>query len=225
MDWQLVSNGISIISSLASTGSFLSSFSLDRDMKAIKNAVINIEKQHAEYNSFYKGTDKSNYLEDFILPFIDGEQSHKISSNDFLKFLESSHEHYKSSNDKLILTLSSLVSEIKNSYNFHSTQQQVNPNRIYNTLLNNPFDAGITQFWDISSINSYEQFPSKIISNGNSPILWNDRSGRRYLGEANNNFLKNNWGLNINIPHYKYNQDGYIYDAKSGLYLPQLIVV
>jgi hypothetical protein len=83
----------------------------------------------------------------------------------------------------------------------------------------------VPEFWDISSVESYEQFPSKIISSIHTPVVWkNPYTQRRYLGNMNNNIMRN-FGMDVRLPHYKYHDEGFVYDSKSGLYLPDIMIL
>jgi len=216
--WELIANGINVIGSLTSAGSFISSFSVDRNRKKIENSVINIEKHLKDFNSIFRDIGKPDYLEKYLGNLIDSQRENEINSDQILNALSLANK----SQEKLIISLSEFVNEIKDAYKFIETDYTPNIKNLHKELIYNPFDAGISQFWDVSAINSFDNFPSKIISNINTPISWsNPYNGKHFLGEIHNNNLQR-YGINVQIPHYKFNQDGFIYDAKRGLYLPNV---
>jgi len=216
--WELIANGINIIGSLASAGSFISSFSVDRDRKIIENSVINIEKHLKDFNGIFRDIGKPQYLEKYIENLINSQRKNEVNSDQILNALNLVNK----SQEKLIAPLAELVREVKGAYKFRKTDYTQNVSNLHKELIHNPFNAGVSQFWDVSAINGFENFPSKTISNINTPLSWtNPYNGHRFLGEIHNNNLEQ-FGINVYVPHYKFNQGGFIYDEKSGLYLPSV---
>jgi hypothetical protein len=110
--WELIANGINIAGNLASAGSFISSFSVDRDTKAIKTAVVNIERQLTEFNSLFKDINKPDYLETYLSPFLDLQSKHAVKSDDILGILKGSQEYHKRSHQGLINSHHSLITSL-----------------------------------------------------------------------------------------------------------------
>jgi len=225
---ELIANGINILGNLASVGSFFSGFSVDRDKEAIKKALGGIEKRFAEFDQIFREISRPDYLDTYISSFANPKGEH-IRSAEILGLLKTSQEQFNrstrslfNSHQKLIVSLSDLVLEIKNSYKWHTAPPQPSNGNLYRSLIANPHEIGVPEFWDISSVRSPEFFPAKIMSNIHTPIRWNNPyNGSNYMGNMNNNVMQN-FGYGFKLPHYKYHQDGFIYDSKSGLYLPDV---
>jgi hypothetical protein len=216
--WELIANGLNVIGSMSSAGSFISSFSIDRNMKIIENSVLNIEKDLKDFNSLFRDIGKPEYLEKFLENLIDSQRRNEIKSDEILNALSLANK----SQEKLIMSLTEFVKDIKGAYKFIKTDYAQSVRSLHKELIYNPFNAGISQFWDVSASNSLDNFPGKTISNSFTPISWtNPNSGQHFLGEMHNNSL-HRFGINVQMPHYKFNQDGFIYDATRGLYLPNV---
>ncbi len=214
--WELIANGINILGSIASTGSFISSFSIDRNRKRIEDSVLNIERQLVEFNKLFADIGRPEILEKYLDNLLKAKLSNEINSDKLLNALAAT----KLQNEELINTLLLSFNEIKQSYKYLQNDFVKNTLTFHRDLIKMPFDAGVSHFWDINSLNNLEIFPNLTASNTNTPILWtNPYNGHRYLGEIHNNNLSN-YGIDIQLPHYRYNKDGFIYDKESGLYLP-----
>ena len=64
--WELIANGLNVAGSLASIGSFISSFSVDRDRKSIEKSVQHIERNLNDFNKVFKEIGKPGYLENYL---------------------------------------------------------------------------------------------------------------------------------------------------------------
>ena len=219
--WELIANGLNVAGSLASIGSFISSFSVDRDRKSIEKSVQNIERNLNDFNKVFKEIGKPGYLENYLSNLIDSKTFNNITSNEILKAINTASKDQ----ERLIVALSESISEIKNAYHFKKTEYTPFNKNFQKELINDPFRIGISQFWDISEVHSFENFPNKILSNINTPVLWsNPFNGRKFIGEMHNSNL-HRFGIDVNIPHYKFNNNGFAYDTKRGLYLPTISIL
>jgi hypothetical protein len=95
---------------------------------------------------------------------------------------------------------------------------------LYRGLLNDPYEAGVVQQWDISGGGLWVRRDKRIITPQIVPITWgNPLTGQMFLGEIPLGRLSQ-YGIQVQVPQYKHVVDGHVYSERHGLYLPSYLV-
>ena len=214
--------GFGIVSGVASIASYVSGFSLEKDIDKIKKSLKTLEDIRTDIN---KQRDKDSVLLNSINNNIDvfyhnNTNQQKEVLNLIVNLYEQQRNHIDKQN-KVILESVNEMKEIISSIRFNTgSPVSIDPNFVRN-LMNNPFDMGVHEFseFDFDLFEGNNNFITPNIS----PIIWNDTYGNRLFGKMSKNVM-NKYGFDIKSGIYTAQYDGYTFSSKYGMYLPNISV-
>lgn len=215
--------GFGIVSGAASIASYVSGFSLEKDIDKIKKSLKTLEDIKTDIN---KQNDKESILLNSISNNIDVFYHNNTKhQKEVLNSILNLYEQQKKQMDRqsrIILESVNEMREIISSIRFNTgSPVNVNTNFVRN-LMNDPFEMGVHEF----SKFDYDLFESKdnFITPSISPIIWNDTYGNKFFGKISKNVM-NKYGLNIKSGIYAAQYDGYTFSSKYGMYLPNISII
>lgn len=222
--WELIANGLGLVG----TGvSLVSGFSLDKRFDALNNSF---EKLNTLQAQILERVDAHPLLPRNVLPLIDVFQatSDPIEQVKTARLMaEYSRQLQVQSESSTSALLSDVIAEMRSvieSVRFTQVSGQPAPRALTRTLYNDPFDAGIVEFHDITSRGMWGLNAPYVVSPHLSPISWCDpTTGRNFLGKISTSELRR-YGINVTTPQYRHAIDGHIYSSSYGLYLPSYMV-
>lgn len=215
--------GFGIVSGAASIASYVSGFSLEKDIDKIKKSLKTLEDIRTDIN---KQNDKEsillNNISNNIDIFYNNNTNHqKEVLNSILNLYEQQKKQIDKQN-KIILESVNEMKEIISSIRFNTGfPVNINTNFVRN-LMSAPFEMGVHEF----SKFDYDLFESKdnFITSSMSPIIWNDTYGNKFFGKMSKSVM-NKYGIDIKSGIYTAQYDGYTFSSKYGMYLPNISVI
>lgn len=202
--------GFGIVSGAASIASYVSEFSLEKDIDKIKKSLKILEDIKTDKNI-------SNNIDVF---YHNNTNHQKEVLNSILSLYEQQRKQMDKQN-RIILESVNEMREIISSIRFNvGSPINISSNFVKN-LVNNPFEMGIHEF----SRFDYNLFESKdnYITPNISPIIWNDTYGNKFFGKMNKNIMSK-YGFDIKSGTYTAQNDGYIFSSRYGMYLPSISI-
>ena len=214
--------GFSLVSGATSIASYVSGFSLEKDIDKIKRSLKILEDIKADIN---KQNSEDSILLNNISSNIDVFYHNNTNyQKEVLDSILSLYEQQRKQLDKqnrIILESVNEMKEIISSIRFNiGSPININSNFARN-LVNNPFEMGIHEF----SRFDYNLFEGKdnYITPNISPIIWNDTYGNKFFGKMNKSIMSK-YGLDIKSGIYTAQNDGYTFSSKYGMYLPSISI-
>lgn len=214
--------GLGIVSGAASIASYVSGFSLEKDIDKIKKSLKTLEDIRTDIN---KQNNKESILLNNISNNIDvfyhNNTNHQKEVLDSILSLYEQQRKLMDKQSEIILESINEMSEIISSIRFNvSSPININSNFVQN-LINNPFEMGIHEF----SRFDYNLFEGKdnYITPNISPVIWNDTYGNKFFGRMNRSILSK-YSLDIKSGIYTAQNDGYTFSSKYGMYLPSISI-
>lgn len=215
--------GFGLVSGTASIASYVSGFSLEKDVNKIKKSLRTLEDIKTDIS---KQNDRESILLNNISNNIDIFYHNNINhQKEVLNSVLNMYEQQKNLMDKqnkIILESVNEMKEIISSIRFNvGSPVGINTSFVQN-LMNDPFGMGIHEF----SKFDYDLFERKdnLITPSMSPIIWNDTYGNKFFGKMSKNVM-NKYGLDIKSGIYAAQYEGYTFSSKYGMYLPRISVI
>lgn len=214
--------GFGIVSGAASIASYVSGFSLEKDIDKIKKSLQTLEDIRTDINNQNnKESILLNNISNNIDVFYHNNTNHqKEVLNSILSLYEQQRKQIDKQN-RIILESVNEMREIISSIRFNvGSPINISSNFVQN-LVNNPFEMGIHEF----SRFDYNLFEGKdnYITPNISPIIWNDTYGNKFFGKMNKSIMSK-YGLDIKSGIYTAQNDGYTFSSKYGMYLPSISI-
>jgi hypothetical protein len=222
--WELLANGLG----LAGTGySVLSGFSLDKKITAINSSLARLEQLHSQLN---ERLDSRTSLANITLPLITSFGG-KVDPREQFRTAQLLAEYVQRRDAEIEARTSALFAEaiaemrkVMESVRYSQSHGQLAPENLVRTLYQNPFEAGVVEYRDISNSGLYGLTEPYIVTPHLSPISWLDpRSGQQFLGKISTSDLAR-FGLKIKAPRYAHVLDGHIYSDRHGIYVPSWMI-
>jgi hypothetical protein len=223
--WDLIANGLG----LAGSGyPLLSGFALDKKVDVIAPSLQRLENLESQ---LLERVGSHQNLVDGFLPLLhafvrEPDPRNQLRTAQMLaEYSRQLQTDLKVGTSRLLLDAVSEMHQIIDSVRLttHSTNQRV-PSKFARALYNDPFDAGVVEFNDVSAHGIWGVQEPYIISPQLSPIWWtNPMTGQSFLGKISMAELRR-YGINTSAPKYLHAIDGHVYSPQHGLYLPSYFV-
>ena len=230
MAFELIMNGINlglgVLGTAASIGSFVSGFSLDKDINRIKKSVSRLDDIAIHIKSMNDIENRASGLLKGIhdnIPvfgcdnFTQQQMVVRELNQQYLNMQNQiSHER------KLIIEAMHEMKEVVKSVTFSQGERIPTSEHFVQSILNNPFMAGmhVAKPFDISNLSAMN-ITQRVVNRNISPVLWNNGFGQTIYGIISNTTLNKN-GIHVQLPSYA-TVEGHIFSERHGLYLPSLI--
>ena len=226
--WQLLLNGLSVAGSLASLTSLASGFSVDKNVKQIQKSLKRLEELQEEvlHDSRISRAVLDNAVP-LLSSFADLENPNQqsLSANALEEIIGSIHrEEAERTRSILSDALQEMTAVIQS---FHLTQSPPiqTPSHIFQRLVRDPYEAGVTGMWDISEGGIWTRDEPLLVNPMLTPVTWaNPVTGRTFLGQMPLSRLYQ-FGVHVQPPTYRHSTDGLVFSERSGLYVPSHLVV
>lgn len=229
MNFDLISNGINIgldvISGgagLSSIASYVSGFSLSKNIKQIESSSRCLKDIQSEISHITETNSSTNDLLRQIqssVSYFTKTNSVKEQQNIYTSLLnqlavQSQQQmiQYKKMTDEILHEFERVLQSIR----FEQGPRQMISPQLVSNVMQNPLLAGIHSFSELS-IDALEKYKS--ITPHSSPIIWG-AGQNKYCGIIGRDYLRAN-GVQVS---YNAKYEGYSFDLKSGLYLPQIVI-
>jgi hypothetical protein len=226
--WQLLLNGLSVAGSLASLTSFASGFSVDKNVAQIQKSLQRLEELQEEV--LHDGRLGRAVLDNAIpllSSFADlkNPNQQSLSANALEQIIGSIHrEEAERTRSILRDALQEMTAVIQS---FHLTQSPPiqTPVHIFQRLVRDPYEAGVTGMWDISEGGVWTRDEPLLVNPMLTPVTWaNPVTGRTFLGQMPLSRLYQ-FGVDVQPPTYRHSTDGLVFSERCGLYVPSHLVV
>jgi hypothetical protein len=203
--WQLMFNGLNLAGSLASLGSFASGFSLEKDVDQIQASLRRLEHLLDE---LLDASGVSRGILEEVAPIVSGFRNltdpsqQALSVGGLEQLRRSIHREVTETTRSILATVLAEMRAVVGSIHFAQSPPRETPRNILRRLITDPYDAGVTEIWDISDGGLYAR---------DEPRLVNPTRLRQF-------------GLDVHPPKYTHNIDGLVFSERHGLYLPSYLV-
>lgn len=214
--------GFGVVSGAASIASYISGFSLEKDVDKIKKSLRTLEDIKSDIN---RSGDKESILLSNISQNIDVfYTNNKKQQADTLKTIIDLYEQQKNMLNRQYEIISESIHEMKDivsSIRFNTGSPVKIDANFTKNLINDPFEMGVHEFSNFD----YKLFDSEnnFITPTMAPIIWNDMFGNKYFGKINKN-VTNRYGFDVKSGVYTAKYDGYSFSSKYGMYLPNILI-
>lgn len=229
MNFDLISNGVNIGLDIISGGagvsniaSYISGFSLSKNIKQIESStrcLKDIQSEIAHITQVHSSTnDLIHQIQSSLSCFTDTnsiKEQQKIYTSLLNQLATQSSQQmiqYKKITDEILHEFKQVLQSIR----FEQGPRQMISPRLISSVMQNPLQAGIHTFSEFS-IDALEKYKS--VTPHSSPIIWGTGQNR-YCGIIGRDYLKAK-GVQVS---YNAQYEGYSFDLKSGLYLPQIFI-
>lgn len=214
--------GFGVLSGAASIASYVSGFSLEKDIDKIKQSLRTLEDIRTDINNLNsKESVLLNHISNNIDVFYHNNTNHQ---KEVLNSILSLYEQQRIQMDKqnrIILESVNEMKEIISSIRFNVGSPISINSRFVQNLVSNPFEMGVHEF----SRFDYNLFDNKdnYITPNITPVIWNDTYGNKFYGKMNKSIMSK-YGLDIKSGVYTAQNDGYTFSSKYGMYLPSISI-
>jgi hypothetical protein len=225
--WELLFNGLSIAGSVSSVGSWAGGFTLEKKTREIEASLRRLEELNAYLLNSARLHDAvlnevSPVISNFYNAKTPNEQIHSVHTLE-RQFTELRRELSTETKNILQSTVAEMQRTIQSAHYSAMQPQQIRGD-FFSKLAKDPYQVGVTQYWDISNGGLWARKDQKVISAQAAPITWgNPFTGQVFLGEIPLSSLSQN-GIRLHVPHYRHVVDGHIYSDRHGLYLPSYMI-
>jgi hypothetical protein len=215
---ELISNGINLAGSLASMYSVASGYSLEKNIRQIQDSLRRLEDLQSQLlNRSRIGGTALNDLLALIGSFKD--LKNPVHQTSVIRTMEDYARQVQRDRSLLDCAMDEMRRMV-DAVRYTETAPIQMPRNMVRELILNPYDAGVTQFWNISNGGLWVQDCPRIMNVNLTPITWgNPLTGEMFLGEIPIQRL-GAFGLRFRVPTYKHVIDGHVFSDRHGLYLP-----
>lgn len=233
MGFELIANGLnftlnalSVASNLTSIVSYLSGFSLEKNIDQIAKSVQSLNDISKRIDDLSKTSYQSNILLNEIatkIPTFRGNDIYNqgLALQHLSQLWEQEQLQRKHERDLLYDT----INEMKNilqSFRYAQSQPQEIPRKMLNTLTVSP-EKVLHYIAPFNSTDIMNQSITQRIMNQNiSPVILQYPNNQSYFGAISNQYLYDH-GVKLHVPQYTASIDGHIFSPKHGLYLPSIL--
>lgn len=214
-----VITGFGVVSGCASIASYISGFSLEKDVDQIKKSLEVLEDIKRDINQV---CDKDDIIltkiNDGIKQFYTNNKiKQEMIINDIYRLFKEQNKLFVCQQD-IIMNALNEMNQILNSIKFNIGVPMNINNNFTRDIIIDPYRMGIHEFspFDYSFVNN-----PGLITNNISPIIWSDTQHNMYYGKISKDVL-NNYGFDVKTKMYSAKFEGYAYVSKYGLYLPDI---
>lgn len=213
--------GFGIFSGAASIASYVSGFSVNKDINTIKKSLKTIEeiKHDLQYYS-NEETKLLNVINNNIDIFSTNNIGSQINVLNTIIKLHHQQNNLLKRQQEIILESINEMKKIISSTQFNIGEPIRIKSHFTDDLIKDPFGMGVHEFalFDYNIFNRNDNF----VTQNTSPIIWNDTNGNKLYGKINKNVIRN-YGFDIETGMYTARYEGYKYSSRYGMYLPNII--
>ncbi len=225
---ELILNGIGLIADISGLYSFISGFSFERDFNKHQATLARIENLNLELVKEFRNN--KLIIDQLVpavnsvvnmnkeLPFAQVELAKRIENNLRRANIETGRR-----GGAVLSEVEKELNKISHSISHSKSEEQKMSGQLVQDLIQNPFLAGIPEFYDITET-GLAQVHRQIITPQMAPLQWrNPIDGRHFFAPMPLDQLKK-YGVDIQPPKYTFTQWGHAYSSKHGLYVPQYMI-
>lgn len=214
--------GVGLASGVTSLASFVSGFSLEKDVDKIKKSLRTLEdiRRDIRNNSDKESILLNNISHGMDVFYTNNMKQQKNVINSILDLYQQ-QKHMLDRQQEIISESIHEMKEIASSIQFN-VGSPVNIHSCFaGNLMNDPFAMGVHEFSNFD----YQSFDDDkhLITPTMSPIIWKDMRGNQYMGKMNRNVMER-YGFDVKSGVYTAKYDGYFFSPKYGMYLPEVFV-
>lgn len=214
--------GVGLASGVTSLASFVSGFSLEKDVDKIKKSLRTLEDIRRDISS---NSDKefillNNISHGMDVFYTNNMKQQKNVINSILDLYQQ-QKHMLDRQQEIISESIHEMKEIASSIRFNVGSPVNIHSSFAGNLMNDPFAMGVHEFSNFD----YQSFDDDkhLITPTMSPVIWKDMRGNQYMGKMNRNVMER-YGFDVKSGVYTAKYDGYSFSPKYGMYLPEVFV-
>jgi hypothetical protein len=225
--WELLLNGLNIAGSFAGLSSFASGFSIERDLRQIKDSIGKLEELQSR---LLESSRTNSIVIDKVGPMITDFQkvdnhAQNVNSMQILeRYVRSLHSDLTKSTNSILSEALSEMKKVIDSYRYTQSESVQIPKNLLRDIVHEPFRLNVRDLEDITQGGLLAHPRQRYMNHTATPLTWcNPLNGQSFCGEIPLSVLRG-YGLRVHPPSYRYSADGHIYSDKYGLYLPSYLV-
>ena len=223
--FDLLLNGLNLAGTAGSLASYLKGFALERDVKQIKESLLRLERLNEDLKSA-----RSLVPPDLIGNFL-GDLSglrsfgrRKDATQLLADYEQNLREGFRRQASSVVEDLIGELRALSQSVRVVESEPLMFEGDLFNSVRLDPWAAGVRQIVEIPDGRIFKVARHQVMTADSSPLLWEDPwSQKRFMGTIPLAGLRR-YGLRIEPPRYQRANDGFIYSASHGLYLPGLFL-
>ncbi len=226
--WQLLVNGLSVAGSLAGLTSFASGFSVDKNIKQIQKSLQRLEELQEEV---LHDNRISRAVLDHAVPLLSSfadlknPNQQSLSANALEQIIGTIHREEAERTRSILSDALQEMAAVIQSFQLTQSPPIQTPAHIFQRLVRDPYEAGVTGMWDISEGGIWTRDEPLLVNPMLTPVTWaNPVTGRTLLGQMPLSRLYQ-FGVHIQPPTYRHSTDGLVFSERCGLYVPSHLVV
>lgn len=219
--FDLLFNGLSAAGSAAGVASYISGFTLERNVAQIRQSLERLEKLHrslASRTSFPDSQFFNELLGDFSgLRALGQQRGAEQLLQDYDRQLR---EQFRLQASSVVEDLVGEMKALSQAVRVVETEPvEVDP-RLMHGIHRDAWGTGIRDIIEVPQGRLYGATGRRLVDRESTPLVWTDpRSRKRFLGTMPLGQLRR-YGVHMGAPTYHVAADGFVYSPSHGLYLP-----
>jgi len=226
--WQLMLNGLSLLSSGVGLYSSARGFSAEKNVEQIQQSLKRIEGLH---DQLLDASRVSRTIIEGVAPLLSDfsqlkNPAQQVLSAATLEQIVRSINREETEATRAILAASMAeIRTVLDSFRLAQSPTFPAPANILQELLEDPYEAGITSLWDISESGLWTPEQPQLANRVFTPITWSHpKTGQTFLGKMPISRLQR-FGLNQQPLSYPHTIDGLVFSDRYGLYVPSYLAL